>query len=327
MRRLKFSLLPGIWFFVFNFYLFAGGQPGDENKKYVLVIHGGAGGINRGDITDSVKKLYLAGLEEALKTGEEILKNGGSSLDAVEKVIRYFEDDPQFNAGRGAVLTSDGTAELDASIMSGIDKSAGAVASVTRIKNPISAARAVMEKSPHVLLAGTGAEKFAEANGLELVDNKYFITDAQMNSWQKRKAALDKKGTVGAVAMDMNGNLAAGTSTGGMMMKMPGRIGDAPIIGAGTYADNNTCAVSCTGWGEKFIKNAVAFHVSALMEYKNYTLKEAVDEIMLKKLSKGDGGLIAIDKNGNYYMEYTTQSMFRGVVNSEGKKEFKIWED
>lgn len=298
-----------------------------QSPRYVLVLHGGAGGWSRDVFKDSIKLIHKAGIERALKAGTDILNAGGSSLDAVETAVRILEDDPLFNAGRGAVLTSEGVAELDASIMNGKDKSAGAVASVTKIKNPISAARAVMEKSPHVLLSAAGAEKFAGEHGLELVENSYFITGETKEILRKRKETEEKKGTVGAVALDKNGNLAAATSTGGMMFKMPGRIGDAPIIGAGNYADNRTCAVSCTGRGEKYIKNAVAFHISALMEYKGFSLSQAVDYVMDTKLEKGDGGVISVDKDGNFYMKYTTAGMIRAAANSEGVWEIKIWDN
>jgi beta-aspartyl-peptidase (threonine type) len=267
-------------------------------------------------------------LQTALKIGEEILSSGGSSLDAVEKVIRYLEDNPDFNAGRGAVLTSEGKAELDASIMDGKDLSCGAVSNVKTVKNPISLARKVMENSPHVLFTSEGAESFAKQMNLEMVENEYFITPVVREKFEQRKKTTenDKKGTVGAVALDKLGNLAAGTSTGGMMLKMPGRVGDVPIIGAGTYADNRACAVSCTGKGEQYIRHAVAFNVSALMLYKKITLSEAVKEIFTERLRPNDGGIIAVDKDGNYIMHYNTKSMLRGVVNSEGVFEAKIWE-
>jgi beta-aspartyl-peptidase (threonine type) len=304
---------------------FAGENNGD--KKYVLVIHGGAGAVSR-DIPESLKQEYIDGLNQALLIGKSILTNGGSALDAVEKVVNYLEDHPSFNAGKGSVLTSDGTVEMDAAIMSGIDLSAGAVAGIKNIKNPISLARLVAEKTPHVLLIGEGAEKFADEMKVQKVDSTYFFIRAQNERWKelKKKISEDKKGTVGAVALDINGNLAAATSTGGMMMKRPGRVGDVPIIGAGTYANNKTCAVSATGWGEKFIKNNVAVSISKLMEYKGLSISEAVDELINKVLVPNDGGVIALDKFGNYSIMYNTKSMFRGVITSEGKIEVKIWE-
>lgn len=315
------TLLPLIYF---GFSLNETPAP---QKKYVLVVHGGAGAIAR-DISKEEKKLILDGITEALNAGKAVLEKGGSALDAVETVIRLLEDNPNFNSGRGAVLSDEGLAELDASIMSGIDLSCGAVGNVKRIKNPISLARGVMEKSKHVLLVSDGAEKFAKEIGAELVDNDYFITEKMRQIYLNRKKEIDesKKGTVGAVALDLNGNLAAGTSTGGMMFKKTGRVGDTPIIGAGNYANNKTAGISCTGWGEKFIKNLIAYNVSALMEYKGYSLQKAVDETFTNSLSKNDGGLIAIDKDGNYSFYYNTQSMTRGLVTSEGKFEVKIWE-
>jgi len=325
MKKVIFTafvlLLPGLYFGFMN------PDTSETEKKYVLVVHGGAGAISK-DISEEEKKLILDGISEALTKGKEILENGGSALDAVESVIRILEDNPDFNAGRGAVVTDECVAELDASIMSGIDLSCGAVANIKRVKNPISLARGVMEKSKHVLLVSEGAEKFAKELGLELVENDYFVTDKMRQNYLKKKKEIDesKKGTVGAVALDINGNLAAGTSTGGMMFKKSGRVGDTPIIGAGNYANNKTAGISCTGWGEKFIKNLVAYNVSALMEYKRYSLQEAVEETFMNNLSKNDGGLISIDKEGNHFFYYNTQSMTRGLVTSEGKFEVKIWE-
>src|SRR5438874_8208130 len=250
-----------------------------QRENFGIVIHGGAGTIERSNMTLEKEREYRAGLERALTVGYEILKRGGSSLDATEAAVRVLEDDPRFNAGRGSVFTSAGTNEMDASIMEGKTRKAGAVGSVQHIKNPINLARLVMEKSPHVMLDCAGAEAFAKANGIELVDQKYFFTRQRWDALQKMKAAeqnrasgagtsflitdQDRHGTVGAVALDKNGNLAAATSTGGTTNKMPGRIGDTPVIGAGTYANNQTCAVSCTGDGEYFIRTAAAHEVSA----------------------------------------------------------------
>jgi beta-aspartyl-peptidase (threonine type) len=277
-------------------------------------------------MTDEEKQAHISGLDKALTTGYTMLGEGKDAISVVEAVIRILEDDSLFNAGRGAVLTTEGFASHDASIMSGKDLSAGAAGDVRRIKNPISLARMIMEKSSHVLLVGDGAEKFAAKQGAEFVPPEYFITDYQKATLQQRLEQMNKAGTVGCVVLDKNGNLAAGTSTGGMTAKLPGRLGDAPIIGAGTYANNKTCAVSATGWGEKFIKNAVAFRISALMEYKGYTLKQAVKEVLDKNLSPKDGGVIAVDQKGNFEMYYTTPSMYRGVMTSGGIKEIKIWE-
>ena len=296
-------------------------------KKYTIVIHGGAGTIGR-DMPQAVKEEYLQSLSKALKIGQEILAKGGTSMDAVEKVLNYFESDLKFNAGIGAVYTSAGTHELDASIMDGRDLSCGAVAGVKHIAHPISLARLVMEKTPHVLLAYNGAEEFAKKMGMKLVKDSYFDTPERYRQWQDyiKKLKSEKHGTVGCVALDQYGNLAAGTSTGGMTNKMPGRIGDSPLIGDGTYANNKTCAVSCTGWGEKFIKNAVAFNVSALMMYKGLSLKQAAHEVIFKILKKGDGGLIAVDKKGNYATPFSTEGMFRGVATSTGIFDVKIWQ-
>ncbi len=306
-----------------------------QSQKFGLVIHGGAGTILKKNMTPEKEAGYVSKLAEALETGYKILENGGKSLDAVEKVINIMEDSPLFNAGKGAVLTEKGVAELDASIMDGKTLMAGAVAGIKRIKNPISLARLVMEKSPHVLMIGDGAEEFAKQNGVELVDNSYFIVKERYDQYLKMKEKMEKKlngdehGTVGCVALDKEGNLAAGTSTGGMMMKKFGRVGDSPIIGAGTYANNNTCAVSGTGWGEYFIRLSVARDISDLMAYKNLSLKDAADEVIEKKLTQlgGDGGIIAIDKNGNIAMPFNTAGMYRGYHLSGGKAEIKIYKE
>jgi len=291
--------------------------------KYTIVIHGGAGTIDR-SMHDSLREGYLKSLSQALRIGKEILENGGSSLDAVEQVVRFLEDDPKFNAGKGAVYTSEGTHELDASIMDGSNLSTGAVTLIKRVKNPVTLARLVMEKTPHVLLGGEGVEKFAEEMGLEIVPNTYFDTEPSYREYLKAKEKV--KGTVGCVALDLKGNLAAGTSTGGRTNKMVGRIGDSPLINAGTYANNKTCAVSGTGIGEEFIRHTVAYNVSALMEYKGMTLKQAADEVIFKMLKKDDGGIIAIDKDGNYTTPFNTSGMYRGAATSDGVFEVKIWE-
>lgn len=310
-------------FFLIFVFLFLSGVLFAQNK-YTIVIHGGAGNINK-DMPDPVKQEYYNSLKEALSIGKSILQNDGTSLDAVEKVINYLEDNPKFNAGKGAVFTSEGKHELDASIMSGKDLSCGAVAGVTTIKNPISLARLVMEKSPHVLFFGDGAEQFGKKMGVSLVNNSYFDTDDRLE--QLRKAQDNLKGTVGCVAIDKEGNIAAGTSTGGMTNKMHGRIGDSPIIGAGNYANNKTCGVSATGTGELFIRNNVAFNISALMEYKGYTLEEAAEEMIINRLPKGAGGIIAVDKDGNYSFVFSTTGMFRAAANSNGVFEIKIWDE
>ena len=317
-------------------------NPNMETKKIGLAIHGGAGTIERSNMTLEKEREYRAGLERALTVGYEILKRGGSSLDATEAAVRVLEDDPRFNAGRGSVFTSAGTNEMDASIMDGKTLKAGAIGSVQHIKNPVSLARLVMEKSPHVMLDCAGAETFAKANGIELVDQKYFFTQERWSALQKIKAAeknrasgagksflitdQDRHGTVGAVALDKAGNLAAATSTGGTTNKMPGRIGDTPVIGAGTYANNQTCAVSCTGDGEYFIRTAAAHEVSALMQYRGMKLQEAARTALdtVKQLG-GTGGLIAIDRNGEIALPFNTNGMYRGYVDPKGKFVVEIY--
>ncbi|MFO7722067.1 MAG: isoaspartyl peptidase/L-asparaginase [Bacteroidales bacterium] len=300
-----------------------------EKPEYLLVIHGGAGDITRDNLPDSAAQLYYEALQSALVIGHRILDTGGSSLDAVEAVVRFMEDNPLFNAGKGAVFTIEGKNELDASIMDGASGKAGAVAGVTNVKNPVTAARAVMEKSPHVMLAGHGAEAFAATQGLEIVDPSWFFTSERFEGWKRAREKFDKKGTVGAVALDKHGNLAAATSTGGMTMKQWGRIGDAPVIGAGTFASNKTCAVSCTGHGEYFIRNAVAYDMSARMEYRKSSLKNAANGILHQKLKGqgGTGGLIAIDKAGNFVMDFNTAGMFRGVLTPDGATKVMIFDD
>jgi beta-aspartyl-peptidase (threonine type) len=326
----------------------AGILSAQTNKKYVLVIHGGAGTILRSNMTPEKENLYKEGLQNALNAGNTILKNGGTALDAVEAAIKILEDDSLFNAAKGAVFTNEGKNELDASIMDGKTLKAGAVAGITNIKNPITAARAVMDKSEHVMMAGKGAELFAAANSCTVVNPSYFFTTQRWNDLLKAKKedslkALHKDstkallkqpdnhdykyGTVGAVALDMYGNLAAATSTGGMTDKRYGRIGDSPIIGAGTYADNNTCAVSCTGWGEFYIRLVMAKTISDRMEFAHESLKDAANEMIMKKLPAlgGDGGLIAVDKNGNFTMSFDTDGMYRGYVKSNGETGIEIY--
>ena len=292
-------------------------------SKIMLVIHGGAGTITRASMTPEAEQQYRTSLEQALHTGHAVLAKGGSSLDAVEATIRVLEDNPLFNAGKGAVFTHEGKNELDAAIMDGKTKRAGAVAGVTIIKNPISAARAVMEKSPHVMMAGKGAELFATKIGLEIVDPSYFWTERRWKALQQelmheQNKDSDKHGTVGALALDQNGNLAAGTSTGGLTNKQYGRIGDSPIIGAGTYADNETCAVSASGTGEYFIRWTVAYDIAALMKYRGMSVKDAADEVVLRKLPKeSDGGVIALDRNGNFAMSFNSEGMYRGWIGAD----------
>jgi len=289
--------------------------------EYALVIHGGAGQMNFENLPEPRQQLYTHALDSALQLGLDILKEGGASIDAVEVVIRSMEDNPLFNAGKGAVFTSEGANELDASIMTGWDMNAGAVASVTDIKNPITAARAVMEKSEHVMLAGKGASVFAEQVGLEIVNPEYFYTKKKFESLQ-HAIENEKHGTVGCVALDKDGNLCAGTSTGGMTNKKFGRIGDSPIIGAGTYANNVTCGVSATGHGEYFIRWTVAHQISVLMEYKGYDVETAAKEVVEKQLVEvgGEGGVICLDRFGRPAMVTNTSGMYRAYGNSEGER-------
>lgn len=320
----------------------------NKSEKIAIVIHGGAGTILKKNLTPEIEAEYKKVLEQAVNEGYSILKNGGTSLDAVEKTINILEDSPLFNAGKGAVFTNQGKNELDASIMEGKTLKAGAVAGVTNVKNPIDLARAVMEKSEHVMLAREGAEYFAQQNGIEIVNPSYFYVESRYQSLlraqEKEKIELDhdnkaslydstikdsKFGTVGCVALDKNGNITAGTSTGGMTNKKWGRIGDSPVIGAGTYANNNTCGVSATGWGEFFIRNVVAYDISAMMEYKNISLIDAAHEVIQKKLTAlgGDGGIIALDKNGNIVMEFNTAGMYRASIDTYGKLTVGIYKN
>lgn len=317
-----------------------------KTNDFAIVIHGGAGTILKKNMTAEDEAAYKAKLEEAISVGHDILKNGGSSMDAVQHTINVLEDSPLFNAGKGAVFTYEETNELDASIMDGSNLNAGAVAGVKTVKNPINLAREIMEHSPHVMLSGKGAEQFAKEQGIELVDPSYFYTDKRFEGLKKVKASENapndhksafydvtikdsKFGTVGCVALDKSGNLAAGTSTGGMTNKRWGRIGDAPIIGAGTYANNATCAVSSTGWGEYFIRAMVAYDISALMAYKGLSLREAAREVIQKKVPElgGDGGIIAVDKNGNMVAEFNTEGMYRATMDAQGNLEIGIYKN
>lgn len=297
-------------------------------QEWAIVIHGGAGGMTKENLTPKLDKEYRASLQVALTAGKKILSEGGSALDAVEQTIRTMEDNPLFNAGKGAVFTHEGRNELDAAIMDGSNLGAGAVAGVTDIKNPISAARKVMINSPHVMLSGAGASQFAKEQGLEIVPPSYFYTQKRFNELQEL-LKKEKFGTVGCCALDKNGNLAAGTSTGGMANKRYNRIGDSPIIGAGTYANNSTCAVSGTGHGEYFIRWTVAHDISALMEYKGLNLKEASELVVNDKLVKagGSGGVICVDKSGNISMPFNSSGMFRGFATADGKEGIYIYKD
>ena len=305
-----------------------------EIPKYVLVLHGGAGVMSEKIMTPEIQKQYLEAINRALQVGDSVLKAGGTCMDAVEKTIMVMEDSPLFNAGKGAVLTHEGTAELDASVMDGKTLAAGAVAGVKDIKNPIRLARTVMEKSEHVLLTGSGASKFAVEQGFKLVPNSYFITEKRMKELQQlldkeRVAGVnDKHGTVGCVALDTYGNIAAGTSTGGMSNKKFGRIGDSPIIGAGTYANNVTGGFSCTGHGEYYIRLGFSRDISAMMEYRQMDISKAC-RAEVQKLTQlgGTGGVIGLDKQGNVAMEFNTSGMFRGFVKSNGEKYTGIFKE
>ncbi len=303
-----------------------------SSKKYALVIHGGAGVMSEKSMTPDIQKEFILVLNRALQMGDSVLSAGGTSMDAVVKTIMIMEDSPLFNAGKGAVFTHEGTVELDASVMEGKTLRAGAVACIKDVRNPISLARTVMEKSEHVFLSGRGASQFAVEQGFKLVPNSYFYTEERFKSLQellkkKREAGTnDKHGTVGCVALDSFGNIAAGTSTGGMNNKKYGRIGDSPIIGAGTYANNATGGFSCTGHGEYFIRLGFSRDVSALIEYQRLDIKKAC-QIEIEKLTRlgGTGGVIGIDRSGNIAMEFNTSGMFRGYIKSNGERDIAIF--
>ncbi len=310
-----------------------------ENGPITILIHGGAGGMSPSGMSKEKQAIYKTKLKKALNRGYSVLKKGGKAIMAVESAIQVMENDSFYNAGKGSVLTHQGDVEMDASIMRGVNKNAGAVASVTNVKNPISGARAVMKESKHVMLAGEGAELFAREQGLTLRDSGYFLTQSRYRSLQrhlenskeekgKDGVPSDYLGTVGAVALDKNGNLAAGTSTGGMTNKQYGRIGDSPIIGAGTYADNTACAVSATGHGEYFIRNAVAYDVSAHMKYQDMPLRESADTVINHQLKAlgGKGGIIALDQAGNYTATFNTSGMFRAFKQKGEEAYAKIFQ-
>lgn len=316
---------------IFLLFAFSGNVIAQTKNMPAIVIHGGAGTIERHLLTDSLELIIRTALQDALNTGYAVLDQGGTAVDAVQATITVLENCPEFNAGIGAVMTETGTHELDASIMDGSDLNAGAVAGVKTVKSPILAARTVMVHSPHVMLAGEGAEEFAKQEGLEMVDNSYFTTPRIQKSWEKShsgegsaepKSKFSKFGTVGCVALDKDGNIAAGTSTGGMMNKKYGRIGDSPIIGAGTYADNETCGVSCTGHGEYFIRVGVAKEISDQMKFGKKTLKEAANYTVNQHLKEmgGGGGIIALDKDGNMELVFNTPGMYRGYKNASEEK-------
>jgi len=305
-------------------------------QKFILAIHGGAGTILKSAMNAEKESAYTLALKEALDAGFRLLEKGNSALSAVEAAVSSLEDCPLFNAGRGAVFTHDGLHEMDAAIMDGKSLKAGAVAGIKNVKNPVRLARAVMEKSEHVLLAGNGAEAFARKMEIPFEEDSYFFQQSRYDQLVEirdtEKTALDhsaekKFGTVGAVALDRHGNLAAATSTGGMTNKRFGRIGDTPVIGAGTYANDKTCAVSCTGHGEFFLRAVVAYDVSCLIEYKGMTLQHACDHVIKEKLVAlgGEGGLVAVDRAGNYSLNFNSEGMYRGIRNSEGISQVAIY--
>ncbi|MDB3927531.1 isoaspartyl peptidase/L-asparaginase [Flavobacteriaceae bacterium] len=328
--------------YIYLLMLFVIGCSSTDNleNNFGIVIHGGAGTILKENMTLELEEKYKNALKEAVLIGYEILNNGGTSQKAVEKTINYLEDSPLFNAGKGAVLNFDGEVELDASFMEGKNLNAGAISGSKKIKNPISTAIKVMNSSSHVMLSGKGADDFAVEHNMETVEQNYFKTERRINSLEKIKNIennkvsnlsnsdyrVQKLGTVGCVALDKFGNLSAGTSTGGMTNKKWNRIGDAPIIGAGTYANNKSCAVSSTGWGEYFIRGVVAYDIAALMEYKNLSIRKAAKTV-IEKISKmgGDGGVVAIDNQGNIAMEMNTSGMYRAHINSKGEIDVKIY--
>ncbi|MFY7652641.1 MAG: isoaspartyl peptidase/L-asparaginase family protein [Chitinophagaceae bacterium] len=347
------KILPFFGLLLCSSFLLAQKTSQTNHPKFGIAIHGGAGTILQSTMTPEKEKQYKQGLQTALDTGYAILARGGTALNAVEAAVKLLENNPLFNAGKGAVFTNEGKNELDAAIMDGKTLKAGSVAGITNIKNPITAARAVMEKSEHVMMTGKGAEQFAAKNGCEVVDPSYFYTEERWKGLQRAKKEdssqmqLDhtvpktsssikqpgnkdfKYGTVGAVAVDKDGNLAAATSTGGMTNKKFGRIGDAPIIGAGTYAQNSTCAISCTGWGEYFIRLVMAKTISDRMEFGNQSLEKAANTLIHEKLPAlgGDGGLIAIDKNLHIAMPFNTAGMYRGFKKSTGEETIKIYKE
>ncbi len=306
-------------------------------NKFALAIHGGAGTILRSTMTTELQTQYEQGLKDALSAGYKVLENSGNSVDAVAAAVMCLEDNALFNAGKGAVFNNIGKHEMDAAIMNGKTLEAGAVCGISNVKNPVLLAKTTMLYSGHVMLAGSGAEEFAHSQNLQFENDAYFYTQQRYNQWQEafveNKVQLDhtekKMGTVGAVALDCFGNLAAATSTGGMTNKKFGRIGDSPVIGAGTYANNNTCAISCTGHGELFIRSVVAYDISCLMEYNGLSLKEACNIVVYNKLVviNGEGGLIAIDKAGNIELPFNSEGMYRASIDIEGNSIIKIYKD
>jgi beta-aspartyl-peptidase (threonine type) len=308
-------------------------------STYTIVIHGGAGTITKKSITEEQESAYKKGLASALEAGFNVLEKGGTAIDAVLAATVSLEDNILFNAGRGAVFAKDGSQEMDASIMEGRTLMAGAVSAVKNIKNPILLAHTIMTQSPHVMLSGKGAYEFAKLHGIQTEPDAYFYSEFRYKQWEQLqhtdRSALDhnvsfedkKFGTVGAVACDAHGNIAAATSTGGMTNKQYGRVGDSPIIGAGTYANNKTCAISCTGHGEPFIRAVTAYDVSCLMEYKGLSLEEAMKIVVHDKLMKieGEGGMIGVDSQGNAAMDFNCEGMYRGMMDNRGNKTISIY--
>ncbi len=323
---------------LFSMLLLNGCSPGSSGKnemsrnadiapyEYAIVIHGGAGGATREGLGEEGIAAYEASLDSALQMGLDLLTAGTAGIDVVEQVIRYMEDNPLYNAGKGAALTSEGIAELDASIMRGSDLNAGAVTGLTEVRHPISAARRVMDSSVHVMFSGPGATVFAKSQGLEVVPQSFFLTESSKRSLERALKA-NKFGTVGCVVLDSKGDLYAGTSTGGITNKKHGRVGDVPVIGAGTYAKNGVAGVSCTGQGEYFIRIVAAREVTALMEYKGLTAEQAAREVIFDKIDElgARGGVICLDKNGRVAMEFNTSAMFRAYGNAEGARIVKIF--
>ncbi len=327
-------------FTVLLFVISCSNNPEEQQVEWALALHGGAGTISQ-DLPDSVKQKYYEGLEEAVRTGQLVLRDGGSALDAVEQVVMKLENNPLFNAGKGSVFTKDGTHELDAAIMDGSTMRAGALTGLTTVKNPISLARIVMEESNHIFFSGNGAEEYANETNVERVENSHFFTKNRYEQWERAQdQALntdeapsyyespnaDKFGTVGAVAIDVHGNLAAATSTGGMTNKQFGRVGDVPIIGSGTFA-NHVAAISGTGWGERIMEQVSANTIANLVEFGGYDLEGAVNFLLTERLQPDDAGFIAVDRNGNIVMDMNTPGMFRGSIDSNGNKVVKIWRE
>ncbi|MEX0771428.1 MAG: isoaspartyl peptidase/L-asparaginase [Balneolaceae bacterium] len=341
MRSLMiFVFMAGIMLVLITGITFEEGL--SQDSDWAIALHGGAGVISK-DMPDSARRKYQEALELALEIGEEILENGGTSMDAVEQVVRYLEDHPSFNAGKGSVFTREGAHELDASIMDGSTLEAGALTGLTTVKNPISLARKVLLESRHIFFSGEGAEQFADEMGVERVKNDWFSTPRRYEQWQRtqeNKSSLLKPGevevegevsdapygTVGAVALDMHGNLAAGTSTGGMTHKKFGRVGDVPIIGAGTYA-NDLVAVSATGWGEQIMRHVSAHTIAAYLEFNKSTLDDAMDFVLNERLRPGEAGFIAVDHRGNVSMKMNTNGMFRAGANASGYRKVAIWKE